>query len=365
MHTSPDKLTHRFGVNYVPSKNWYYCYNNWNASDIRADLEAVANLGADHIRMMLIWPWFQPNPSYISEQHLSHLNDMLGIAAEMELDVLVTLYNGWLSGYGFLPPFLLDEPFYTAPAWQKAQLFYLQGVSQVAMTHDNFLGFDLGNEINCCWETTPAVGDVWMKNIFQAMKKLCPGRIHVNGVDHKPWFTENSFSPEALLAEQSIIPLHCWPFWTGAGKYGGPLDTPYTHLTAGMAALARAYGNTPEKPIWAQEFGVCSEEMPEEDVPRWLETSVTVAIAQGVSWFTWWCSHDVDPRFEFHPFEYHLGLLTQENRLKPQGEVFKELAQAYRGKAVSIPQTSLPPAPQQRTEDTVWQWLLDWMRENS
>ena len=63
-------LRHRFGVNYVPSRNWYYCYNDWQPEDIRRDLDTVAALGADHIRLMLIWPWFQPNPTALSARHL-------------------------------------------------------------------------------------------------------------------------------------------------------------------------------------------------------------------------------------------------------------------------------------------------------
>src|SRR4051794_33661198 len=32
-------LMHRFGVNYVPSLNWYYCWNNWQPSSIARDLD--------------------------------------------------------------------------------------------------------------------------------------------------------------------------------------------------------------------------------------------------------------------------------------------------------------------------------------
>lgn len=193
------------------------------------------------------------------------------------------------------------------------------------------------------------------------MQALCPGRVHVNGVDHVPWFTENTFSPHALVAQQAIVPIHCWSFWTQAGKYGTHLDDPYTRLAAGMAALVRSYGQSPQKPIWVEEFGVCSEEMPEADIPRWLEKAVASALAQGVSWFTWWASHDVDRRFQFHPFEYDLGLLTTDNRLKPQGQVFKQIADAYRGKPVFIPATPLPPRPVERNDQSAWRWLLGWM----
>src|SRR5208282_6834645 len=32
---------HRFGVNYTPSKNWWFCWNEWDADSIRRDLDAI------------------------------------------------------------------------------------------------------------------------------------------------------------------------------------------------------------------------------------------------------------------------------------------------------------------------------------
>jgi sugar phosphate isomerase/epimerase len=114
--SQPDKqsflLYHRFGVNYVPSRNWYFCYNDWNPEDIRHDLDAIASLGADHIRLMVIWPWFQPNPTSVSARHLDYLEQIIDFGAERGLDVLVTLFTGWLSGYHFNPPYLESEPFF-------------------------------------------------------------------------------------------------------------------------------------------------------------------------------------------------------------------------------------------------------------
>ena len=128
-----------------------------------------------------------------------------------------------------------------------------------------------------------------------------------------------------------------------------------------MAALARSFGNAPRKPIWLQEFGVCNVEMPEADVPKWMELAVTSSVAEGISWFTWWASHDIDQRFEFHPFEYDLGLMTVDNQIKERGRMFKRLADNYRGKPVIIPTRTLPPPPLQRNPEATWEWLLAWI----
>lgn len=53
-----DTSRHRFGVNYTPSHNWWFCWNDWDADPIKRDLDAIAALGADHLRLMLIWPFF-------------------------------------------------------------------------------------------------------------------------------------------------------------------------------------------------------------------------------------------------------------------------------------------------------------------
>ena len=277
---------HRFGVNYVPSRNWYYCYNDWDASAIARDFDRIAEIGADHLRVMVIWPWFQPNPTAVSTAHLDRLDQLMQLAAERKLDVLPTIFTGWLSGFHFNPPYLEKEPFFTSPKWATAQDLYLTALSKRMRAHANFLGYDLGNELNCNWRCEPAEGDAWMQRIFRRMHALCPGGVHINGVDHGPWFNVNTFSPQALVSQQAIVSLHSWSFWTGAGKYGKPLDAPYTRLAAALAALARSYGNDAKKPIWLEEFGACHEEMPEADVPRWLEKSVTAAIDEGVSWFT-------------------------------------------------------------------------------
>lgn len=262
---------HRFGVNYVPSRNWYYCYNDWRPSEIAADFGRIAELGADHIRSMIVWPWFQPNPRYVSTAHLDRLDEMMRLAAAAGLDVMPSIFTGWLSGFHFNPNFYEGQPFYTSAKWQAAQDVYISALAERLANHRNLLGVDLGNELACSWKAPIRDGDAWMQRSFDRLHALLPGRVHVNGVDHTSWFSDDTFSARALMKQQAVATLHCWPFWTGAGKLGGPLDRPYTHLIAGMAALARSLGDAPDHPIWAQEFGACALEMPQRDLLRFMD----------------------------------------------------------------------------------------------
>ena len=352
---------HRFGVNYTPSKNWWFCWNEWDADPIRRDLDAIAALGADHLRILLIWPYFQPNPKWVSPLHLERLDQLLTLMGERKLDAVVTALTGQLSGWFFLPPFnKAGTAFYADEAMWKAQEIFIRQLAGVMKGKDNIIGFDFGNEINTCWSTELAVGDAWMAKMFALMESVSPDHVHVNGVDEMPWFESTTFSPRALAA-RPMPTMHCYPYWSGALKFGGPMDPPSTKLLAANAALIRAYAGDARKPVWAEEFNTCIESLSEKQQAEWLEKAVLAAIDSGVSWFTYWDSHDVDRKFEFNSLEYSLGLLTNDGKVKEQGRVFKQLVEAYRGKAVKFPTQALPAPPTHRDHEVTWKWMLDWM----
>jgi hypothetical protein len=240
----------------------------------------------------------------------------------------------------------------------EAQDLFIRELSRTLAPHPNVIGFDMGNEINTCWSTDTSTGDAWMARMFSLMNSTLPNHLHVNSVDHKPWFEDTTFSPQAL-ASQKFPVMHCYPFWTGALKYGGPMDPPSVKLLAAMAALIRSYAGTQQKPVFAGEFNTCIKELIDNQQAAWLDQAVHAAIEQGVSWFTYWDSHDVDRKYDFNPLEYTLGLLTNDSKVKPAGRVFKQLADTYRGKPVAFPTASLPQPPVHHTQDATWQWILD------
>lgn len=351
----------RFGINYTPSHNWWYCWNDWQTNPIERDLDAIAGLGADHLRILLIWPFFQPNASWVSTAHLDRLSQLLSLIESRNLDAVVTVFTGQLSGLFFLPPFHpATSGFYTDPAMWKAQTLFVRALAQTIRAHPNVIGFDLGNELDTCWKADTADGDAWMTKMLALMDEAAPGKTHVNGVDSDPWFRRDTFSARALAARPFPV-IHCYPWWTHALRYGGPMDPPSVKLVAAMATLARSYSGNPHRPIWVEEFNTCFAFFSQAQQAEWLHQAVTSALDAGVSWFTYWGSHDLDPKFTFNKVEYHLGLLTNDNKVKQQGAMFRELAQAYRGKPVTFPTQAPPPPPTEITDENTWQWLLNWM----
>ncbi len=93
----------RFGVNYTPSRGWFHHWLDFDLDEVRADLDPVAALGLDHIRVFPLWPLFQPNRALIRPRAVGQLVALADAARERGLDVSVDGLQGHLSSFDFLP----------------------------------------------------------------------------------------------------------------------------------------------------------------------------------------------------------------------------------------------------------------------
>jgi len=326
-------------MNYVPSSQWWYSWVDWDAESIRADLAAIAGLGGDHIRIHCLWPVFQPNPSLVSPTMLNRLRDLHDIADEVGLDVVVTLFNGWLSGFDFRPDWLpasanvfADEPTLVA------QELLIQRVGEAVGAHPRFLGIDLSNEpsviaMNVPNRSTTAQGDAWLKRMFAAVSRATPSRLATVGMDHLPWMTDGTPFTRASVAEfGTVTSVHAWTYFTGALERYGVDGTGTQRITEYLLELARAYSADPQRPVWLQEFGVSGEWMAPDAMERYVTDATEAALGVDGLWgVTWWASHDIDRRLGgFAALEYDLGLLTVDNAVKATGERFRDAALAAR-----------------------------------
>lgn len=326
----------RIGVNYVPSDGWWYSWVDWNRISIDADLRAIKALGTDHIRIHCLWPLFQPNPTLVSERMLGRLVELLDSAERAGLDVIVTVFNGWLSGFDFRPTWLVPGAnIFTDDSARRAEKLLLGRLIQRIHAHPAFLGIDIGNEPNVLSTekvnpTSGTQGADWSTDLLELCETLAPGKVHSVGVDHNPWLTdETSFDRFRLGEIGAASAVHSWSYFTGALQRYGDSGTGTIHLAEFMLELARAFHTDSSRPVWLQEVGVSLSWLDTIDVPTFVER--TLATLPGVNnlWgVTWWCSHDVSRALEgFEDLEYDLGLLTVTNEVKPMGAAFREFVE--------------------------------------
>lgn len=331
----------RFGVNYVPSKNWYYSWMDWDAVSIAKDLKAIAQLNLDHIRIHCLWPVFQPNPGWVSETAVSHLKELLDIADDNGLDVCISVLDGWLSGFNFLPAWKKGRNLFTDPTMISAEKLLFRALAEAIGDHPRFMGFDLGNELGVVImvsdPATPSEADAWQKEMIDYCAAIAPGKLHVNGVDHNHWFRNIGFTREGLANTGSLTSIHTWIYFTGFLSHFGVDGLSTAHLFDYNIELAKAYHQDPNRLVWIQEVGVSPEWLPEASLPSFVETAVhNMLSCQNVWGITWWCSHDINPRFsEFDSLEYGLGLLDCENRVKPIGARLAEVIADVKSEGVT------------------------------
>lgn len=330
----------RFGVNYVPTKNWWYSWGDWDRDSIARDLDDVAALGVDHMRIQLLWPYFQPNAQYVSDAHVARLVQLLDEAQRRSLEVEVTVLDGQLSGFLFTPAFLIDNQdghignIITDPKLLSVQKRLFAGLAREVASHPAFLGFDISNEVY--WFTqplhidfTPAQGDAWMRDLLAYCDQVAPGKFHVNGVDKWPYESSkpNAFTRHTLTRSGSASCVHPWAGFSPVFKKYGPLSTAATHYAEFFLQYMQAFSADGARTLWIEEDGCSKQWMDESLIPHWAEASVRHAVScDHLFGITWWCSHDVNTRFTgFNKLEYDLGLYTNERKLKPLGRLYRDL----------------------------------------
>jgi hypothetical protein len=361
----------RFGVNYVPSKNWWHSWVDWDADSMAQDLAAIARLNMDHVRIHCLWPVFQPNAGWISPTAIARLRELLDIAGDYGLDVSISVLDGWLSGFNFMPAWKKGRNMFADQSMIAAEKLLFRALADACGDHPRFMGFDLGNELGVVGlvsDPAPtAVMDAWQSEMLAYCASIAPGKLHVNGVDHNHWFRNVGFSRTALAQTGSLTSLHTWVYFTGMLSHFGPESEKVAHLLDYNIELARAYHNDPGRLVWIQEVGVSPEWLPAAQLPDFAEAAVRNTLdCQGVWGITWWCSHDIAPRFtEFDSLEYGLGLLDCENNVKPFGNRlasvitdFKAnpLMPAVRNEALVMREAAFADEPQ------LWAFIRRYMR---
>ncbi|MCC5828796.1 MAG: hypothetical protein JJU36_05055 [Phycisphaeraceae bacterium] len=319
----------RLGLNYTPGLRWYYFWNDFREVEVAGDLHAMRALGIDHIRLQLIWPWFMPNPGWVSPGHLDRLDRIMALAADQGLDVLVSVLTGFLSGYVFLPWGVTGREVFTNPSVLEQEASLFGAVLDRIGDRPNLMGLDLGNEINCLDHELPIdQGDSWGRAAIGWVRRHGKTPV-VNGVDHSPWISGTTFSLDHLGHDYDACCLHIWPAFTGCLERG-PLDGgPSLDLTSFMIDLARLH-TANGMPIWVQESGCCDLWGDIGARRRFMQQAISDARTGGAGMFTWWCSHDKIADLAFNRQEYRYGLLTPDNRPKPLAGMFRECIEQWR-----------------------------------
>ncbi|WP_415840881.1 glycoside hydrolase 5 family protein, partial [Nocardiopsis rhodophaea] len=342
----------RFGANYTPTRGWFHHWLDFDIGEVRADLESIAALGLDHVRVFPVWPVFQPNRTLIRPSAVEQLRRLVDTAAACGLDVAVDGVQGHLSGVDFLPAW--------TRTWQRRNLFtdpdaisgveaYLRTLAAALADRPNFLGMTVGNEVNQFSgdphpdpdRVDPSGAAAWLDRMLKACEDSAPHRLHLHAEDDKVWYLDgHPFTPEHAVGRGAATTVHSWVF-NGTAQRHGPTGAATLHHAEYLVELATAWAPDPRRPVWLQEVGAPRPHVPPRSAAHFAEATVrNVATCANVWGVTWWCSHDVDRALaDFPELEYDLGLLTVDREVKPAGRRLARIVEELR---------SHPPTPAPR-----------------
>ncbi|MCX4402553.1 glycosyl hydrolase [Streptomyces sp. NBC_01764] len=348
----------RFGVNYTPSVGWFHHWLDFDLDPVRTDLDSIAALGLDHIRVFPLWPYFQPNRALIRPRAVEQLLQLVDAAGERGLDVNVDGLQGHLSSFDFLPAWTRTwhrRNLFTDPEVLDGQAAYLRTLAAALADRPHFIGMTLGNEVNQFSAGPPHPDpdrasstqiDDWLERMLAACEEGAPGRLHLHAEYDATWYQDDMpFTPGQAARRGAVTAVHSWVF-NGTAQRHGRASVPTEHHAAYLIELSKAWADDPRRPVWLQEVGAPAPLIPPEHAAAFTEATVAAALDCPDLWgITWWCSHDVSRDLaDFPELEYGLGLLTNDRRPKDSARALARAAREHRHKPAARTTALIVPA---------------------
>ncbi|MGW7543565.1 glycoside hydrolase 5 family protein [Streptomyces sp. NPDC054770] len=343
----------RFGVNYTPSEGWFHHWLDFDLDSVRADLDSIAALGLDHIRVFPLWPYFQPDRTLIRPRAVEQLLALADAAAERGLDVNVDGLQGHLSSFDFLPAWTRTwhrRNLFTDPQVVEGEAAYLRTLAAALADRPNFIGMTIGNEVNQFAagphpdpdRISAAEAEQWLGRLLAACAEAAPGRLHLHASYDAAWYQDDQpFTPAHSARLGDVTAVHSWVFNGTAQRHGRTAPQTEQHA-AYLVELSKAWAEDAHRPVWLQEVGAPAPLIPAEHAAAFAEATITAALDCPDLWgITWWCSHDVSRSLaDFPELEYGLGLLTNDRKPKDIAHVLAAAesgAATTRGTALVVP----------------------------
>ncbi|MDR2973695.1 MAG: cellulase family glycosylhydrolase [Propionibacteriaceae bacterium] len=392
----------RFGVNYTPRQGWFYHWLDFSPVEIARDLDAIAALGVDHIRIFPLWPLIQPHRGLIRPAALKDVERVLELADQRGLDVCVDGLQGHLSSFDFLPAWLTSwhrRDMFTDPDVIESTATYLTDLATTCAAHPNLMALTVGNEVNQFtgaahpqpFLATEDEAGAWASTMIEALRRGAEAgrpqdaraggagaaddregvdrtdrgggtrdaRTHGSNADwggvavvqacyDATWYDPaQPFTPTQAARLGDLTVVHSWVFNGTAQRYGPDSFETRAHARY-LVEVARAFQADPARPVWVQEVGTPHTVIPTSNTEAFMEATVNSLLdAPHLFGITWWASHDVSPTLaDFPPVEYTLGLIDTTGHIKPEGRLFRDLV----AQARSTASTPLPRPTMRSTE---------------
>jgi hypothetical protein len=319
-------------------------WRDWQPDVVAADLAKLAAAGVQVLRVFPLWPDFQPltelgtgfgpvefrhgeealtddeaGQAGVSLVAMQHFAEFADLATQNNLQLIVGLITGWMSGRLFVPPALQGRNVLTDPLAIRWQVRFVRTFVRQFRAHPAILAWDLGNECNCMGPATQDEAWAWTAAIVNTIRAEDNTRPVVSGM-HSLMPAPNAawrIQDQAELTD--VLTTHPYPYFTPYCD-SDPVNTLRTELHS--TAESRLYGDIGGKPCLVEEIGtlgpmVCNPSIAAD----FIRVALFSAWAHDCHGLLWWCAFDLShlshAPYDWDAYERELGLFDRAGQPKP------------------------------------------------
>lgn len=360
------------GCNYWASHAGTAMWSDWRPEIVDDDLRRLAEAGLQVLRVFPLWPDFQPitllragqgqpyeirfgeeplpdteaGQAGVSEEMLERFQVFADLALKHDLQLVIGLVTGWMSGRLFVPPALESLNVLTNPLAIQWQVRLVRTLVRRFKTHSAVLAWDLGNECNVMAEVpSRQAAWAWTAAITGTIRSEDPSRPVVSGMHSLLPDRAARWTMQDQAELTDLLTTHPYPYFTPHCDQD-PANTLRTILHS--TAESRFYADIGGKPCLVEEIGTLGPILASEAVAADFVRTVLFSLwAHDCHGLMWWCAFD-QLHLEHAPYDWaacerELGLLRRDGTPKP---ILEEISK-FAGFLQRIPLNSLPP---RRTE---------------
>jgi hypothetical protein len=356
------------GCNYWASHAGTDMWSDWRPEVIEEDFKRLKSIGVRKMRCFPLWPVFQPisllrryagipmeysfgeNPlpqdefgrAGVSREAMEKFARFADLAAKYNLELIVGLVTGWMSGRLFVPPALEGLHVYSDPASLMWQTRFVRFFVRHFRAHSAIVAWDLGNECNCCAiAKSREEAWIWASTISTAIRTEDSTRPVISGMHSLGAEPTALWSIEDQGELTDILTVHPYPPFTPHCDRD-PINTMRNALHA--TAESVLYSSISGKPCLAEEVGtLCQVFASEKIAGDYLRNILFSLWSHGDRGLLWWCGFDQKhlekAPYDWHVIESELGLFRSQGNdwtPKPAAENLLKFSQ-FLEKAPALP----------------------------
>jgi hypothetical protein len=339
------------GVNFYPKDQpWADMWTQWDGQAARRDLSRAAEIGANTVRVLVPFKpqfgWTTRETGEIRPEYVDELRQLLQIAGDLNMKVMVALFDFYDPGTDTLPP---------AEAEARA-LLYLRGIVPALANDDRLLAWDVHNEPDNyeTWrdDRKPEVFVQWMSRMAAEIRRLDPNHpLTVGMAQYDNLFVADpSGAPAIDEPNRGLTAADFSDFLSFHSYNAGNIDWQISYVKART-----------QKPVVLQEMGwptgpSCNEPGYSEDVQLHLYDLMLKGarkhdLAGVLNWMLWDFKPGASAGAGRETHEDFFGLLRRDGTWKPAMPLLRD---GWPAQALpSATESSLPLTAQPRRQPPV------------